>query len=140
MALKTTLAAGLAALTLLFMPATQAEAKTKVVIGIGTPYVGGGYYYGGGNCWRGNWRCRAVPRYGYGYAPVRPLYYNGYGYGNGRMSCATARNVVDRNGYNNVRANECRGDIYSFTASRKGARYIVKVNARNGNIVSRGRI
>ena len=42
MAFKTTIAAGLAAVTLMFMPATQAEAKTNVVIGIGTR-AGGGY-------------------------------------------------------------------------------------------------
>jgi hypothetical protein len=103
-------------------------------------------YYGGyyGGCGQNRWRCRGnYPRYGYvGVAP-RATYYGGY-YATpryaGRMSCGTARNLVDNSGFNKVRARDCGGKIYSFYATRKGAPYLVRVNAYTGRIVGSGRI
>lgn len=144
MALKTTLAAGLAAITMLFMPVGAAEAKTKIVIGIGIGTPGLGGYY----CGKHNWRCRSHPYVGgYYVKPRLPLIYYGGGYygggynvGGRKLSCAAARNIVDHSGYNKVKANDCSGKVYSFVASRKGHRVLVRVNARNGNIISSNRI
>jgi hypothetical protein len=141
MALKSTIAAALAAVTMLLLPAGAAEAKTRVVIGIGTPGWGVGYW-NGPYCGPNHWRCRVAPRYGYyRVVPPAPVYYYGYaGPVRGKVSCGLARNIVDGSGYNNVRARDCSGRIYSFTGTRKGLRYVVRVNAYNGRIIGSGRI
>ena len=64
MALKTTIAAGLAAITMALFAGNAAEAKTKVVIGIGT----GGW--GAHSCW-GGWRRNC------GWHPRSHYYYHG---------------------------------------------------------------
>jgi hypothetical protein len=141
MALKTIIAAGLAAATFAFMPVSPAEAKTKIIIGIGTP--GYGYGYGNNYCYNhprrcGGWAPRphyylcAAPPSGlrlYDYAPVRH-----------KLSCGAARNLVDHSGFNKVKATECNGKVYTFRASKKGHRYVVKVNSVTGRIVGTGRI
>lgn len=139
MAFKSIVAAGLAALTLAFMPAPQAEAKTKVVISIGTP----GFGYGSSYCYHHPRRCGYwTPRPHYYYVPRhRPIYYyDDYEPIRRKLSCGAARNLVDHSGFNKVRASECRGKVYTFTASRKGHRFVVKVNSLTGRIIGTSRI
>lgn len=134
---KTTVAAGFAALTLLLLPAAEAEAKTKIVIGIGTPYHGG--YYGNGYCYNHPYRCRPAPRpYYFSYAPP-VTYYDSYRRPKAKLSCNAARKVVDGSGYNNVRARDCSGSVYSFNAQRKGKAFRVSVSAQTGRIVGANR-
>ena len=151
MAFKTIVAAGLMALSMAFVP-TAAEAKTRVVIGIGNGWVGpgfgvsgcygrhhrrcgGGYGYGYGN------------GYGYGYYPQyyvqRPvvLYNDPYYYGgNRRLSCSAAKRVLARNGFNRVVARDCSGRVYAFQARRTGHSFIVRVRAANARIVDVSRL
>ena len=139
MAFKTIVAAGLAAVTLAFMPMSQAEAKTRIVIGIGTP----GFGYGNSYCYNHPRRCGGYhPRPHYYYTPQHPRvhYYDDYAPVRRKLSCGAARNVVDDFGFNKVAASECKGAVYTFRASKKGHRYVVKVNAHTGRIVGTGRI
>lgn len=138
MALKTTLAAGLAALTLLFVPMSAAEAKTKVKIGIAI---------GGWNqtCWGAHgYRCgwRHKPNYLYYKHRHRPAfyYYEDYSPVRGKMSCSAARHLVDNSGFNGVKTSECKGKVYTFKARKKGHNYVVKVNAVARRIIGVGRI
>ena len=151
MGLKTIIAAGFAAVTMLLLPVAQAEANTRIVVGIGAPLFGGFYgggYYGGGYCYNHPYRCGVAPRrypvylaprFNYYVAPPLPVYYNRYVAPVGRVSCGGALNIVDRSGFNNVRVGECRGDVYTFTAHRNGNRFVVKVNSFNGRIIGANR-
>lgn len=143
MALKTIIAAGLAAATFAFMPVSPAEAKTKIIIGIGTP--GYGYGYGNNYCYNHPRRCGGwAPRPHYIYVPRHRPVYDDYDYDYApvrhKLSCGAARNLVDRSGFNKVKATECNGKVYTFRASKKGHRYVVKVNSFTGRIVGAGRI
>lgn len=147
MALKTTFAAGIVALTMAFLPASQAEAKTNVNIGIGIGTPGWS-----NTCWgKHGRRCgvwRPYPHHFYYAPPRRPVYYyDDYRYNDYRrpaarnkLSCGAAANLVDRNGFNAVKARDCRGEVYTFKARKKGHNYIVKVNAFTRRIVGAGRI
>ena len=138
MALKTTIAAVLTALTLTLFAVPAAEAKTKVVIGIGN------FGWGVQSCWGWPRRCGWHPRQNYYHHT--PRYYgktvihlgggnSGYAKSN-RVSCARASGIVARNGYNGVRINDCRGSVYTFNARKNGKFHRVRVNARNGNILN----
>jgi hypothetical protein len=150
MALKSFIAASLVAATMALLPGTApAEAKTKIVIGIGTA----GWDH---SCWNGyRYYCGGWPRPRYYYRPPihAPYIYESYHYDNyydndysyrrpirARMSCGAARNLVDRSGYSRVNASECRGDVYTFTARRNGKSYLVKVDAFARRIIGTRRI
>lgn len=66
-------------------------------------------------------------------------YWKGPGYYGGRyrtyVSCREGAWIVDNNGYNWVRPVNCFPRYYEYQALRWGARYIVRVDARWGNIV-----
>ncbi len=94
-----------------------AEAKTHVSIGLGLGFGGG---YGG---------------YGYGGPYDDDYYYPAYGGSYGGISCGRARSIVRSNGFYNVVATDCEGDIMRFQGKRYGDWYRIKVN-RWGNIVS----
>lgn len=122
---KSLIAAAAVAATMTFaLPAEEARADVDVNIGIGLGgYVPGYYggYYGGYDY-----------GYGYGYG-----YRKGHGYGRHkphRISCAQGRRIVDRSGFNRVRAVDCSLPGYRYTAFKKGHKYVVRVNGR-GNIV-----
>lgn len=95
---------------LLMAPMPQAEAKTSIYLGIGTPYSG--YYHYDGRRHR----------------------YDGYRYMRG-ATCAQAAREVSRAGFRNVRAVDCSRPVYGFRATRGGMPVLVSVNWR-GNIVS----
>ncbi len=137
--LKSTIAAGFAAVTMLLLPGAPAEAKTKIVIGIGSPYYGG--YYGGSYCYNRPYKCRPAPRpYYFKYAPTRYYYDYDYRYDyrrkhSAKLSCNAAAKIVDSSGFNHVSKRDCSGSVYSFNAKRKGKSYRVSVSAQTGRIV-----
>ena len=61
-------------------------------------------------------------------------YDNGYGYGNGRLSCGEARAKVRHSGFRNVSTIECNGRTYTFEATRRGRDVTVYVNSRTGAV------
>ncbi|MFN4143877.1 hypothetical protein [Aestuariivirga sp.] len=88
----------------LALPASEAKADVDVNIGIGL----GGYY----------------PGHYYGGYPVRHRY---------KVSCQTGRNIVDRSGFNRVRAIDCTLPSYKYSAWKRGHKFVVSVN-RTGDI------
>jgi len=56
-----------------------------------------------------------------------------------RISCGRARRMLLARGYRRVRAYDCKGRIYGFTAWRHGQRYRLRVSARTGGLMSPGR-
>jgi hypothetical protein len=62
----------------------------------------------------------------------------GYEYGGRRyISCRHGARIVDRRGYSRVQTIDCNRPFYRYRARRDGDWWIVRLNARNGNIVSR---
>ena len=123
-------AAALATTFALALPASQAQAGVDVKIGIGLGGFFPGHYghghYGHGYYGHGN--------YGHGYyKPGRPVYRPG------AISCGTGRNIVDRSGFNKVKAVDCRLPGYKYTAWKKGHKFVVSVN-RYGNISNVNRV
>jgi hypothetical protein len=51
-----------------------------------------------------------------------------------RLSCNEARFRVRERGFKKITTRDCSGKSYSFTASKNGARYLVKVNAHTGRV------
>lgn len=102
-----------------------AQADVRIYFGVPFhPYkIGPGWRYHDGYGW-----------YDYGrYGAFRPVYRDPY-YAR-RLSCNQARRLVDRSGYDNVKARDCSGRTYSFRATnRKGKRVIVYVNSQTGRI------
>lgn len=147
MAIKQLIAAGLAAVTLIFVPASQADAKTNVNIGIG---IGSPAWIDGCYTRHGYW-CgyRPYPYHFYHLPRHRPVYFYYHDYDDyppvivrpgHRMSCRAAARLVDRSGFNAVRTRECRGKIFTFHARKKGHNYVVRVNAQTRRIVAASRI
>jgi hypothetical protein len=119
--LKSFIVAGSVALSTLAL-APASEAKTNVQIYLGVPFysqqVGPGWRYLTGYGW-----------YDYGkYGDFRQRNRN-------RLTCNQARRLVDRSGYDNVRAIQCNGRVYVFKAeNRRGKRVNVRVNSRSGAV------
>lgn len=51
---------------------------------------------------------------------------------NWKLSCATARHMVQEKGYYPVKVKSCVSTVYSFRAMRKGRTYIFYVHSRTG--------
>ncbi len=51
-----------------------------------------------------------------------------------RLTCDEARFRVRERGFKKISTKDCSGKSYSFTASKNGARYLVKVNAHTGRV------
>jgi hypothetical protein len=106
-----------------------AEAKTRVHIGIGS-----GFHYGDcdyslifDNCW---------PGYSYGYRPYwlhshHHYVYPRYHYSR-KISCTGVKHSLRQRGYRDVRAHDCKGNHYSFTARLGSKKYRINVNALTG--------
>ena len=56
-------------------------------------------------------------------------------YGGRWISCADGRRRLERRGFRDVRARDCRGRIYSYTGRRDGSRWWIDVRARDGRIM-----
>jgi hypothetical protein len=112
------LAATAVAVGVAMVPA-GADAKTNVHIGVGVGVPG---YYDP----------YPYPRY-YDddvYYRPRPRYVR-------RISCALGADIVRDYGYRRVHARDCGGRTYSYVGWRRGGRFIVFVNSRNGAIIDR---
>ena len=130
-------ATAVAATMAVALPASDAKADVDVTIGLG---VGG--YYPEVDVTIGLGVGGYYPDY---YPAYRPYAYGGYGhyerynrydaydrYDHG-ISCGKGRRIVDHSGFNNVRAIDCNGSNYRYSAWKKGHRYVVRVN-RDGDI------
>jgi hypothetical protein len=66
-------------------------------------------------------------------------YWNGPGNYNGyyrdRLTCAEGRRIVDRRGYNAVRAIDCSPRYYKYRARKNGRWNIVELDSRTGAII-----
>ena len=127
---KFLITAGLAAAFVL--SAHAAEAKVKVIVGIGG-YPGGYCYdhYDPYRCNNGGY----YPRPGI-YDPYRHDYNDGYDDDYGRLSCSEARWMLSERGYHDIRVNSCGGRYYVFIARRHHHTYLIKVSAQSGIIRS----
>ena len=130
---KFLMAAGLAAAFAL--SAHAAEAKVKVIIGIGG-YPGGYCYdhYDPYHCGDGGY----IPRREF-YDPYpRPGFDDPYPptYDYDRVSCNEARWMLRDRGYHDIRINSCGGHYYVFIARRHHQTYVIKVSSRSGEIRS----
>ena len=98
--------------------AVVAPAQAGVKVYFGDGFYGDGYYGGGHN----------YPVY-----PVydEPQYHQSYG-----ISCEDGRQQVRYAGFRKVRALDCDGKRYTYRARRYGDTFIVKVNRRDGDIIS----
>lgn len=104
-------AAAIAATLTMALPAQDAKADVDVTIGIGIGGLHPGYGYNDYG-------------YGYGYPAYKP-------YSHSRnVSCSTGRRIVDRSGFNRVKAVDCTLPGYRYTAWKKGHKYMVRMNGR----------
>lgn len=159
------IAAGVALGAMALAPEAEAKTNFNVYLGVpfythqvepGWEYYDGyGWYdareYGHFDRYRDRHRSQdfvvhfGVPFYSYRVGPGW-RHYEGYGwYDYGRwgdvrqrrhgLSCAEARRLVDRSGYDRVRTVECQGRTYTFKAeNRRGRLVTVYVNSRTGAI------
>ena len=131
---KILMAAGLAAAVTL--SAQAAEAKVKIIVGIGgypnncydryDPFHCGdnGYYP----------HPRFYDPYPPAYDPYPPAYdsYDPYD----RVSCDEARWMLSDQGYHDIRVNSCGGRYYVFIARKHHQAFVIKVSSRSGEIRS----
>ena len=83
--------------------------------------------------WDGNPRYRQ-PRQDFGdYIPPRPP--RDWGMDSRQRFCVMVGRSLREQGYRNVRATECGGSNFKYTAYKRGARYLIKVKARTGRIM-----
>ena len=85
--------------------APPAEAKTKIGIWIGIP---GFDYWNGPGVYRGRYRHR--------------------------LTCAEGRRIVDRRGFNSVKATDCTPRYYHYKARRSGKWYTVNFDSRSARM------
>ena len=111
-----------------------ADAKTKIIIGVGVPgiyyddpYYQPDYLYGDNN----DYRYQKKRRYQI-YQDDQQNY--------GRMSCNQVRRSLKRRGWGYIEVQECEGRYYSYIAQRHGRTYQLRVSSRTGEIVSRNRL
>jgi opacity protein-like surface antigen len=123
---KSLFAAAAVAVTMtVALPAQEAKADIDVDIDVGFGgFLPGYYYYGYDNddFYDGD--------YGYDSHPVHRPYH---------ISCSAGRRIVDRSGFNRVKAVDCELPGYRYTARKRGQKYMVRVNGR-GVITSVSRI
>lgn len=138
--LKKMIVAAAVAVSALSLP-QAADAKTNVTIGIGVPgaCVGNPYYCDQGPGWDGGYGYYDgydddwAPGYGV-YHPRRVQYHRDFI--RDSLRCKEARWLLEERGWRNVRARDCNGVSYTFTASRRGVVSLVRVNAYSGRITS----
>jgi hypothetical protein len=128
MFMKSVVAAGLTALSF-SLASAPAEAKPKIYLQFGDPGYNNCDYdrYGRLRCYNDrDYFVNPRPR-------PRPDYYddeNDYD----RLSCNDATRLLREKGYRKVRAQDCDGRTYSFTARYQGRRVVVVVNSYTGAI------
>jgi hypothetical protein len=65
-----------------------------------------------------------------GYVFEAPPVYDYYG-----VTCNEARAILRYEGFKNIKLQKCGGTYHQFTAKRRGKTYLIKVRARNGQII-----
>ncbi|NMD07641.1 MAG: hypothetical protein GYA66_06660 [Phyllobacteriaceae bacterium] len=105
-----------------------AEAKTRVVLGLGGPFG-----------WSDD--CQRAGNHVYCFGPhvSNPHHFDDRNVYDGphlsyRIDCREARSMVRERGYRKVITRDCDGKTYSFSASKNGQRFLVKVNAHTGRM------
>lgn len=95
--------AAVATALLAALPSSEAKADVDVSIGIGIGgYYPGFYGYGGG----------------YGYWPREAR----------RVSCNRGANIVDNAGFYRVNPVDCSAPFYTYTAWKRGNKFVVRMN------------
>lgn len=117
---KTTIAAGLIALTSLAAIPANASSLT---VEFGSPGYGMGYGGGAGNEWSDRDRGE-----------------RGYRHMRHRLSPQEIRFILRDRGYRNIRFFDRSGPVYEVRARKRGETYFLVVSARSGEILSRNRI
>jgi hypothetical protein len=122
-------AAAVAMTAMTFGGASDAEAKTRVYIGVG---VGDPFYYPRCDYSLVFDDCRYYgPRYRY----YRPRYYQEPRYVE-RLTCREARRELRARGYRDIAVRDCNGRQYSFNATRRGRDVRITMSSRSGEIIS----
>ena len=89
--------------------------------------------YGDESGWEGNPRYRPPgPDFGEYLPPPPP---RDWGVDSRQRFCFRVGRSLREQGYRNVRAVECGGSNFKYTAFRRGERYLIKVKARTGRII-----
>ena len=126
MTIKTIFKAGLAALVLAGLSGV-AEAKRGH-----RPYVEFEDFPLGEHCMRigSHLHCSGA---NFGHPGFRHPHDPGYAFTH-RLSCGEAKSRVRDRGFHKIVTKDCSGKSYSFSAIKKGNRYLVKVNAHTGRV------
>jgi hypothetical protein len=134
--IKSILAAAAVAFGALTLNGADAEAKTRVHIGIG---VGDPFYYGECDYSLIFNDCGYYGRPRYFYRPYyavprhyrRPYIERRYV---DKLSCGDARRELRARGYRDIAVRDCGGQYYSFNATRRGHAVRVTINAYSGDV------
>jgi hypothetical protein len=126
---------------LIFTGPSSVEAKTRFHIWFGTP----GFYDPGFSYWD-------YPYYHDHYSFYNPYYYHDdyyydyrpiyrryfyrpyYRHGRSYISCSNGRRLVDRSGYNSVRAIDCSPRHYHFRARKNGVWFNIQLDSWSGHM------
>jgi hypothetical protein len=57
------------------------------------------------------------------------------GKGASRFGCATAKSIIAKYAFDNLQTKSCEGTVYSFTATRAGKPFLIKISALTGELV-----
>lgn len=52
-----------------------------------------------------------------------------------RISCQEGRRQLERRGFRNVRAHDCRGSVFVYSGRRDGANWWIHVRSRDGRVI-----
>lgn len=116
---KTFLAGGAVLFAAFALQPAAAKADTEISIGVGDGRAPVQYY-------------RDYPVYDPGY----PDYDDDEGYDDDYLSCSEGRRIVRQEGFRQVRATRCGGEIYRYQAVKRYQLWSVRVSARSGRIIS----
>lgn len=77
----------------------------------------------------------AMPQTDQDYVPKHAIAVNKAGaVHHGPLDCVTARKIVREEGYADVKARDCSGEIYHFRAERNGRKVNLRVDREDGRI------
>jgi hypothetical protein len=52
-----------------------------------------------------------------------------------RITCQEGRRHLERRGFRNVRAHDCRGSVFVYSGRRNGANWWIHVRSRDGRVI-----
>jgi hypothetical protein len=53
----------------------------------------------------------------------------------GKVTCQQAREIISKYAFSEVNRNSCSGSVYQFKAMRNGKPFLIKISARNGELL-----